>query len=89
MKKKKMKTAGKCMAAGAVALTILFSGNLYNTEIYAAEAEHAVVENAKSNYLGTLSAKYAWYYKIVDGVKLTRLRDESNGKWLTPWLICP
>ena len=89
MRSKQKYRKGKVMAAGVIALTLLFSGMAYSTEVHAAELQKAVLANAGSGQAEINKAKTTWYYKIVDGKKYMRLFDESNGKWLTPWILCP
>lgn len=32
--------------------------------------------------------KYVWYYKEENGKKYRRLYDETDGVWITDWILC-
>lgn len=89
MRSKQIYRRGKFIAAGVIVLTLLFGGKAYSTEVQAAELERAVVNNAGGGQAEINKAKTAWYFKIVDGKLYKRLRNDSSGKWLTDWILCP
>lgn len=89
MRSKQMHMKGKFMAAGVIALTLLFSGKAYSTEFQAADLERVVVDNDGGGQAEINKARTAWYYKKVNGKTYRRLFNECSGKWLTDWILCP
>lgn len=85
----KRKRVIKGIAISMLAVMLLngkYVGNVYAEAVKVYEGQHEVVSLEENS---TRSAKTYWVYKKIDGQKFMRLYDASNGKWLTPWLLCP